>query len=368
MVKATLEREEEDYKTYESRRGKLPQVQGGGGNKPSGGVDKEKEAQNSKIADCIVSEKPNVKWADVAGLENAKKSLHEAVVLPVQFPNFFNDVVKPWRGILMYGPPGTGKTFLAKACAGECDSTFFSVSSADLISKYVGESERTIKQLFETARGEKSAIIFIDEIDSLCGAREEGENESQKRVKNEFLVQMGGCGNDKGRVLVLGATNLPWAIDQAMRRRFEKRVLITLPEPESRAYLLKRKMKDTPHTLQESDWSELAGLTNNYSGADLEILCKDAAMEPLRKAQVATKFEDMGNGKFRPLMDNEQPSQMGHQVVQNTLYLLPNNGLMLDDISFLDFKSSLKRTKPSVNMQDLEQYNKWTTEFGEEGS
>jgi len=130
-----------------------------------------------------VAEKPNVKWDDVAGLHNAKKSLQEAVILPIKFPEAFQGVRKPWKGILLYGPPGTGKTFLAKACATESQCTFFSVSSASLISKYVGESAKKIKNLFSLAREKKPSIIFIDEIDSLCGARGEGENEASKRVK-----------------------------------------------------------------------------------------------------------------------------------------------------------------------------------------
>ena len=179
---------------------------------------KDQEKQDSAIGNAIVSEKPNVKWEDVAGLEFAKTSLKEAIILPSKFPDIFVGIRKPWKGILLYGPPGTGKTFLAKACATQANSTFFSISSSDLMSKYVGESEKLIKSLFNMAHEKSPSIIFIDEIDSLAGARSEGENESSRRVKTEFMVQMQGVGNDTGGVLVLGATNLPWALDSAIRR------------------------------------------------------------------------------------------------------------------------------------------------------
>lgn len=194
-----------------------------------------------------------MRWEDVAGLEQAKESLKEAVILPIKFPHLFTGKRTPWRGILLYGPPGTGKSFLAKAVATEAKSTFFSVSSSDLVSKWMGESERCVhafsrvtafrlphylrslirpleadsfvpvrslvKQLFAMAREHAPSIIFIDEIDSLCGTRGEGESEASRRIKTEFLVQMNGVGNDQSGVLVLGATNIPWALDVAIKRR-----------------------------------------------------------------------------------------------------------------------------------------------------
>eukprot|EP00494_Astrolonche_serrata_P024334 UN24592 len=168
-------------------------------------------------------ETPNVKWEDVAGLVVAKGLLKEAVILPIAFPQLFTGKRKPWKGILLYGPPGTGKSYLAKAVATEANqSTFFSVSSSDLVSKYVGESEKLVKNLFTMAREKQPSIIFIDEIDSLASARSDGEADNTRRIKTEFLVQMEGVGNNSNGVLTLGATNCPWDLDPAIRRRFQK--------------------------------------------------------------------------------------------------------------------------------------------------
>ncbi|EQC38262.1 hypothetical protein, variant [Saprolegnia diclina VS20] len=199
---------------------------------PAGGVaekekddeeneDAEKNKLRGALASAVVSEKPNVKWDDVAGLEAAKEALKEAVILPARFPQLFTGKRRPWKGILLYGPPGTGKSYLAKAVATEADSTFFSVSSSDLVSKWQGESERLVKNLFEMAREKKPSIIFIDEIDSLCSNRSEGESDSTRRIKTEFLVQMQGVGHSHDGILVLGATNVPWELDPAMRRRYD---------------------------------------------------------------------------------------------------------------------------------------------------
>jgi|TARA_B110000285_G_C15066260_1_gene585303 vacuolar protein-sorting-associated protein 4 len=184
---------------------------------------------------------------------------------------------------LLYGPPGTGKSFLAKACATECDSTFFSISSSDLVSKWQGESEKMVKQLFEMAREKKPSLIFIDEVDSLCGKRTEGENESSRRIKTEFLVQMDGCGNSQEGILVMGATNTPWELDQAFRRRFEKRIYIHLPDEQSRALMFKLKIKGVPNDITEEEFIELGKVSDLYSASDIKTVSKEALFMPIRK-------------------------------------------------------------------------------------
>eukprot|EP00299_Pterocystis_sp_00344_P011054 c509_g1_i2.p1 GENE.c509_g1_i2~~c509_g1_i2.p1 ORF type:complete len:321 (+),score=84.42 c509_g1_i2:37-999(+) len=224
----------------------------------------EKKKLMSALEGAIVREKPDVKWDQVVGLAGAKAALKEAVIYPLRFPHLFTGKRKPWRGILLYGPPGTGKSYLAKAVATEVDSTFFSISSSDLVSKWLGESEKLVKNLFEMARTEKPSIVFIDEIDSLASSRGDNESESSRRIKTELLVQMQGVGTTLDGVLVLGATNVPWFIDSAVRRRFEKRIYIPLPDEPARAQMFKVHLGETLHSLEEYDFQELACLTDGY--------------------------------------------------------------------------------------------------------
>ncbi|KAL4401076.1 Vacuolar protein sorting-associated protein 4 [Malassezia pachydermatis] len=255
-------------------------------------VDAETKKLRSGLSSVILTERPNVSWDDVAGLETAKDALKEAVILPMKFPQLFTGKRKPWSGILLYGPPGTGKSFLAKAVATQSNSTFFSVSSSDLVSKWMGESERLVKQLFAMAREARPSIIFIDEVDSLCGTRSEGESEASRRIKTEFLVQMNGVSNgDQTDILVLGATNIPWALDTAIKRRFEKRVYIPLPELEARRRMFELNIGSTPCTLTPKDIRILAEKTDGYSGADIAVLVREALMQPVRRVMNATHFK-----------------------------------------------------------------------------
>jgi vacuolar protein-sorting-associated protein 4 len=179
----------------------------------------------------------------------------------MKFPQLFQGKRKPWKGILLYGPPGTGKSYLAKACATEAKGTFYSVSAANIVNKWMGESERLVKSLFELARSTKPSVIFIDEIDSLMSNRSEGENDATRRIKTEFLVQMQGVGKDDDGILVLGATNIPWDLDPAVRRRFQKKIYISLPDEPARTHMLKLNLGDTPNSLTDDDIKELAAMT-----------------------------------------------------------------------------------------------------------
>lgn len=159
------------------------------------------------------------------------------------------------------------------------------------MSKWLGESEKLVRNLFELARAHKPSIIFIDEVDSLCSSRSENESESARRIKTEFLVQMQGVGKDSDGILVLGATNIPWVLDSAIRRRFEKRIYIPLPEEHARLTMFKIHLGNTTHVLTEENLKQLAKQTEGYSGADISIVVRDALMQPVRKVQTATHFK-----------------------------------------------------------------------------
>eukprot|EP01136_Pigoraptor_vietnamica_P037488 Opistho-1_new@105493 len=334
--------------------------------------DPEKKKLRGALQSAIVQEKPNVKWSDVAGLEQAKEALKEAVILPIKFPHLFTDKRVPWRGILLYGPPGTGKSFLAKAVATEANSTFFSISSSDLVSKWLGESERLVKQLFELARENKPAIIFVDEVDSLCGARSENESESARRIKTEFLVQMNGVGQDNNGILVLGATNIPWSLDSAIRRRFEKRIYIPLPEENARAEMFRLNLGKTPSTLTQADFKELGRRAQGYSGADIGIVVRDALMQPVRKVQMATHFKRArGKSPTDPNVEVDDlwtPCSPGDpEAVEMSWMDVPGDKLKEPVVTMQDMLRSLASVKASVNQEDLAKQIKFTEEFGQEG-
>jgi vacuolar protein-sorting-associated protein 4 len=335
------------------------------------GKEKELELLRASLGDAILQEKPNVRWNDVAGLDGAKEALKEAVILPVKFPQFFTGKRKPWSGILLFGPPGTGKSYLAKAVATEAESTFFSVSSSDLVSKWMGESEKLVNSLFKLAREKAPSIIFIDEIDALCSTRGEGESEAARRIKTEFLVQMQGVGNnnDERRVLLLGATNIPYGLDQAVRRRFDKRIYIPLPEASARANMFKIHLGDTPHNLKQAEFDALAAATEGFSGSDVAVIVKDVLMQPVRKTQEATHFKlGLGRDGRRVL----EPCSAGEPgAFAATLQSLAEAGRAAEvrppDITYRDFEKVLLRARPTVSKKDLEIYEQFTKEFGEEG-
>jgi len=338
------------------------------------GVD---ESAARSILNEVVIHGDSVHWTDIAGLDAAKSTLKETVVYPFLRPDLFSGLREPARGLLLFGPPGTGKTMLARAVATESKSTFFSIAAGSLVSKFLGESEKLVRALFGLARALAPSIIFVDEIDSLLGARgRDGEHEATRRVKTEFLIQWSdlqraaagredaGRG-DATRVLVLAATNLPWAIDEAARRRFVRRQYIPLPEDAVRQTQIMNLLSHQKHELSDRDIEKLVILTDGtslsslhpftlfaslsfahalplsllthqtgFSGSDITALAKDAAMGPLRS---------LGEKLLHMSMDEIRPMQ------------------------FEDFQASLLTIRPSVSRSGLRQYEQWAREFGERG-
>jgi transitional endoplasmic reticulum ATPase len=267
----------------------------------------------------VLIEKPNVKWEDIGGLDKVKQSLNEAVEWPLKSPKDFERMgIRPPRGILLYGAPGTGKTLLAKAVATESKANFILVKGPELLSKWVGESEKAVREIFKKARQTAPTIIFFDEIDAIAPKRGaySGTHVTES-VVNQILTEIDGLETMKD-VVVLAATNRPDMVDAALLRpgRFDRLILIPIPDKKTREEILKVHTKNMP--LKGVDLKKIADQTEGYSGSDIEALCREAAINALRKGKE----------------DNKE----------------------VKEVTMKNFEESMKEIRPSVNKQVEKQY------------
>jgi SpoVK/Ycf46/Vps4 family AAA+-type ATPase len=299
-----------------------------------------------RIENEILDRSPGVAWEDVAGLEDAKRLLNEAVVLPVLVPELFRAQggIRPWKGVLLYGPPGTGKTLLAKAVATASKLTFFNMSSSTLLMKHFGESEKMVKTLFQVARHYSPSVVFFDEIDALMGSRGDtgdsggGSAEVMRRVRAEMLSQIDGLhdGNAESRVVVIATTNCPWDVDEAMRRRLEKRIYVPLPDAATRTNMIRQCCKSAEID-NSVDYAAVSAQCEGLSGADISVLCREALMGPVRRLISGRSPAELAS-----------MNQRGEMKVQAVLAE--------------DFEAALQRIHSSVG--SLSRFEEWHAQFG----
>lgn len=269
----------------------------------------------------------------IAGLRDVKQILYESVILPASNPSLFTGLRAPPKGLLLFGPPGNGKTMIAKALASECQAAFFNISASSLTSKYVGESEKLVRAMFALARERQPSIIFIDEVDSILGARNDNENESARRLKTEFLVGFDGVGSDDNdRLLIIGATNLPSSLDEAIKRRFARRVYVPMPTADMRIEIFKKVLEKQTVKLSRREYLDLGAQTEGYSAADIKEICRDAAMGPVRG-----------------LKPSEVSRIRSHEI---------------PPITYQHFCDSISSLSPSVSSQSILSYETWNAQYG----
>jgi len=294
-----------------------------------------KNIEPSALREVFV-EVAHVKWEDIGGLDSAKQELIEAVEWPLKYPDMFKAVsTKPPRGIMLFGPPGTGKTMLAKAVASESEANFISIKGPELLSKYVGESERAVRETFRKAKQAAPTVIFFDEIDSIAPQRGASfDSHATERVVSQLLTEMDGLEELKD-VVIVAATNRPDMVDPALLRpgRFDRLIYVEVPDTESRKKIFDIHLKGKP-LADDVNRSELADMTDGYVGADIEAICREAAMLALREV-------------IRPGMSKTEMQEKADEI----------------RISMSQFKCAISRVKPTTSRSDLHRYEEGAEMF-----
>ncbi|WOL10335.1 hypothetical protein Cni_G19090 [Canna indica] len=315
----------------------------------------ENEFEKRLLADVIPPNDIGVTFDDIGALENVKDTLKELVMLPLQRPELFckGQLTKPCKGILLFGPPGTGKTMLAKAVATEAGANFINVSMSSISSKWFGEGEKYVKAVFSLASKIAPSVVFVDEVDSMLGRRENpGEHEAMRKMKNEFMVNWDGLRTkDKERVLVLAATNRPFDLDEAVIRRLPRRLMVNLPDASNREKIMKVILAKED-LAPDVDMEVLASMTDGYSGSDLKNLCVAAAHCPIREILEKEKKErNAALAADRPI-----PGLHSSEDIR---------ALSMDDFRYAHEQVCASVSSESTNMSELQQWNEL---YGEGGS
>nr|DAD33315.1 TPA_asm: hypothetical protein HUJ06_012166 [Nelumbo nucifera] len=313
------------------------------------------EFEKRLLADVIPSNDIGVTFDDIGALETVKDTLKELVMFPLQRPELFcrGQLTKPCKGILLFGPPGTGKTMLAKAVATEAGANFINISMSSITSKWFGEGEKYVKAVFTLASKISPSVIFVDEVDSMLGRRENpGEHEAMRKMKNEFMVNWDGLRTkDKERVLVLAATNRPFDLDEAVIRRLPRRLMVNLPDAANREKIL-RVILAKEEIAPNVDLEAVANMTEGYSGSDLKNLCVTAAHCPIREILEMEKKD-----KALALSENRPPPALhGSEDIRP---------LNMDDFKYAHEQVCASVSSESANMNELLQWNEL---YGEGGS
>lgn len=288
--------------------------------------EKTEDEEDEDVKKWQAAEIPKIKFSDVAGLEDVKKAITIRMINPIRYPDKYKMYgKKTGGGVLLYGPPGTGKTMIAKAIANEVGAKFYAVKGSDIVSKWVGDSEKNINSLFQEANKQDRAIIFIDEMDSLIGRRGL-DTHNDKRV-NEFLQQIDGFAGRNPNLLLLGATNRPWDIDSAAMRsgRFSQKIYLPLPDAPARKFMIEKNMKGVP-VAKDFDVDKIVAQTEMYSGADIEELCDRAKDEPLLKAIATDSIILVTNKDFDDVLEKMPPSVTPKELKQFEEYNNEING------------------------------------------
>lgn len=328
------------------------------------------------------------RFSDIAGLEEVKRTMRQAILLPLYGAHLLagSKLLETPRGILLFGPPGTGKTMLAKAAASQLNAAFFSISASSITSKWHGESEKQVRALFAVALEHAPSIIFLDEIDSMLTVRKEGDDGSSQKVKTQFLIEMDGANAKRDKtVLIIGATNRPDMLDEAVRRRFTRRILIPLPDKVSRRSVIDLMLAGHQGRVEVPPEArdEIAAATEGYSAADVKLVCNAAAQRALKRSikriqranKAAAAADAAARAAARAALGQAAEAAPAAEADADSATLDAEAAALqqsditaLDPVTADDMRAAAASVKPSVQAEDVARHRAFNEAFGWKGS
>lgn len=321
----------------------------------------------ARLREAVVAEKPTVTWDDVVGLAGAKETMMEATILHDLMPHVYGSERKRWKTILLYGAPGVGKTLLAKAVATANRAKFYMVTMYDLMAKLECDCEIMVKTLFSIAKEDRKVVVFFDDVDVLFSNRD-NESECLRRMRVQFMRELQELQQSNDEVLLLATSRSPWTLEEAFLRRMDRRIYIPLPDKKARAHMLEVQLQNVHHNITLDEIENIAEEYEGYTGADIVMLVRDAAMEPVRIIKNASFFKQIEVSEYGRKVRKMTPCDREDSgAIEMAFTSVSTKELCAPPVTCLDFDLATQSTKPTSGKETIAKHEEFTVKHGQNG-